>query len=135
MALAGLQSAIIVVDTLDQAVVVSDALAPEHLEILTEKALDVASRIRHAGAIFVGPDTPVSAGDYLAGSNHVLPTGGRATFQSGLSALTFLRPQQIVHYSHDALKEISEPLGIFARAENLPAHAEAVEARFLTEED
>jgi len=135
MALAGQQSAIIVVDTVAQAVVVSDALAPEHLEILTEKALDVASRIRHAGAIFVGSDTPVSAGDYLAGSNHVLPTGGRATFQSGLSALTFLRPQQIVHYSHDALKEISEPLGIFARAENLPAHAEAVEARFLTEED
>lgn len=134
-ALAGQQSAIIVVDTLDQAVLVSDALAPEHLEILTENALEIASRIRHAGAIFVGTDTPVSAGDYLAGSNHVLPTGGQATFQSGLSALTFLRPQQIVHYSHDALKEISEPLGIFARAENLPAHAEAVEARFLADEE
>ncbi|MEX2441411.1 MAG: histidinol dehydrogenase [Pontimonas sp.] len=130
-ALSGAQSAIIVVDTLDQAVRVSDALAPEHLEIMTVNAGDVAEGIRHAGAIFVGPDTPVSAGDYLAGSNHVLPTGGRATFQSGLSALTFLRPQQIVAYTHDALRDISAPLGVFARAENLPAHAEAVEARFV----
>lgn len=129
-ALSGSQSAIIVVDTLEQAVLVSDALAPEHLEIMTANAGGVAESIRHAGAIFVGPDTPVSAGDYLAGSNHVLPTGGRATFQSGLSALTFLRPQQIVAYSHDALRDISAPLGVFARAENLPAHAEAVEARF-----
>lgn len=129
-ALSGTQSAIIVVDTLEQAVLVSDALAPEHLEIMTVNAGGVAESIRHAGAIFVGPDTPVSAGDYLAGSNHVLPTGGRATFQSGLSALTFLRPQQIVAYSHDALRDISAPLGVFARAENLPAHAEAVEARF-----
>lgn len=129
-ALSGSQSAIIVVDTLEQAVLVSDALAPEHLEIMTVNAGGVAESIRHAGAIFVGPDTPVSAGDYLAGSNHVLPTGGRATFQSGLSALTFLRPQQIVAYSHDALRDISAPLGVFARAENLPAHAEAVEARF-----
>lgn len=129
-ALSGSQSAIIVVDTLEQAVLVSDALAPEHLEIMTANAGGVAESIRHAGAIFVGPYTPVSAGDYLAGSNHVLPTGGRATFQSGLSALTFLRPQQIVAYSHDALRDISAPLGVFARAENLPAHAEAVEARF-----
>lgn len=129
-ALSGSQSAIIVVDTLEQAVLVSDALAPEHLEIMTANAGGVAESIRHAGAIFVGPDTPVSAGDYLAGSNHVLPTGGQATFQSGLSALTFLRPQQIVAYSHDALRDISAPLGVFARAENLPAHAEAVEARF-----
>lgn len=133
-ALSGSQSAIIVVDTLEQAVLVSDALAPEHLEIMTVNAGGVAESIRHAGAIFVGPDTPVSAGDYLAGSNHVLPTGGRATFQSGLSALTFLRPQQIVAYSHDALRNISAPLGVFARAENLPAHAEAVEARFDEEE-
>jgi len=134
VALSGPQSAIILVDTLEQAVVVSDALAPEHLEIVTEDAGAIAGSIRHAGAIFLGPNTPVSAGDYLAGSNHVLPTSGQATFQSGLSALTFLRPQQIVEYSHDALREISAPLGVFARAENLPAHAEAVEARFLDEE-
>ncbi|MDR9433900.1 histidinol dehydrogenase [Pontimonas sp.] len=134
-ALSGPQSAIILVDSLEQAVLVSDALAPEHLEILTENARDVAVSIRHAGAIFVGADTPVSAGDYLAGSNHVLPTGGRASFQSGLSALTFLRPQQIVEYSHDALRDISGPLGVFARAENLPAHAEAVEARFVEGEE
>jgi histidinol dehydrogenase len=109
-------------------------LAPEHLEIICAESREVAGRIRHAGAIFLGPYTPVSAGDYLAGSNHVLPTGGAATFQSGLSALTFLRPQQIVEYSKGALEEIARPLDAFARAEHLPAHAEAVWAR-LGEED
>lgn len=129
-ALGSPQSAIILVDTLDAAIQVSDALAPEHLEVMTVDAAGIARRIRHAGAIFVGAHTPVSAGDYLAGSNHVLPTGGAATFQAGLSAMTFLRPQQLVTYSEQALADIAKPLGVFARAENLPAHAEAVEARF-----
>jgi len=134
IALGSAQSAIILVDSLDQAVAVSDALAPEHLEIICANPREVAGHIRHAGAIFLGPYTPVSAGDYLAGSNHVLPTGGAAKFQSGLSALTFLRPQQIVEYSQDALEGIARPLDTFARAEHLPAHAEAVWAR-LGEED
>ena len=128
-ALSAAQSAIIVVDDIDQAVAVSDALAPEHLEIICANPREVAAQIRHAGAIFLGPYTPVSAGDYLAGSNHVLPTGGAARFQSGLSALTFLRPQQLVEYSDDALRAIADPLDTFARAEHLPAHAEAVWAR------
>lgn len=129
-ALGGQQSAIIIVDSVDQALAVSDALAPEHLEIMTDQASDVAQRVNNAGAIFVGPYTPVSAGDYLAGSNHVLPTGGNAKFQAGLSAMSFLRPQQIVHYDRSALQEISDQIQVFARAENLPAHAEAIEARW-----
>ena len=133
-ALGGAQSAVIVVDSIDQAVTVSDELAPEHLEIMTEHAERVAESIRHAGAIFVGPFTPVSAGDYLAGSNHVLPTGGAAKFQSGLSAMTFLRPQQIVQYDREGLDAIRGPLDVFARAEDLPAHAEAVHARWLETE-
>lgn len=127
--LTGPQSAIILVSTLDDGIAVCDAIAPEHLEVITDEATDVARRVQHAGAIFVGPYTPVSAGDYMAGSNHVLPTGGVARFQSGLSALTFLRPQQLVTYTADALAEIAGPLQTFARAEHLPAHADAVTIR------
>ena len=127
--LTGHQSAVILVDSVDDALAVSDALAPEHLEIMTADGDAVASRVRHAGAVFVGPYTPVSAGDYLAGSNHVLPTGGKATFQAGLSAMTFLRPQQLVHYTDAALTEIAPLVEVFAEAENLPAHAEAIRAR------
>ena len=127
--LAGHQSAVILVDSVDDALAVSDVLAPEHLEIMTADGDAVASRVRHAGAVFVGPYTPVSAGDYLAGSNHVLPTGGKATFQAGLSAMTFLRPQQLVHYTDAALTEIAPLVEVFAEAENLPAHAEAIRAR------
>ena len=79
---------------------------------------------------FVGPYTPVSAGDYLAGSNHVLPTGGHAKFEAGLSAMTFLRPQQIVEYDRSALEQVADDIVRFAEAENLPAHGEAVIARF-----
>lgn len=129
-ALSGQQSAIIIVDSVEDAIAVSDELAPEHLSIMTKDARDVANRVSDAGAIFVGPYTPVSAGDYLAGSNHVLPTGGQAKFQSGLSAMTFLRPQQIVEYSEGALREVAEDIVRFAVAENLPAHGEAVTARF-----
>ncbi len=129
-ALGSAQSAVIVVDNLEAALAVSDALAPEHLEIHTENAWELAQRVRHAGAVFVGPHTPVSLGDYLAGSNHVLPTGGRARFQSGLSALTFLRPQQIVEYDRRALGDVASQVVDFAMAEDLPAHADAITARF-----
>lgn len=128
-ALHGAQSAIYVVGSWDDALVLSDYLAPEHLEVVTDNALDLVSRIRHAGAIFVGPHTPVSAGDYLAGSNHVLPTGRSARYQSGLSPLTFLRSQQVVHYSADALRAIGPLVVDFARAEHLPAHADAISLR------
>jgi histidinol dehydrogenase len=133
--LAGVQSAVIIVDSREDAVVVSDELAPEHLEIMVENPEALVEKITHAGAIFVGDYTPVSAGDYLAGSNHVLPTSGQAKFQSGLSAMTFLRPQQIVHYNEMALRDVGDDIVRFANAEDLPAHGQAVTARFHRSED
>jgi len=129
-ALRGEQSAILVVDTLDQAVDLANALAAEHLEIMVESPDDVVPAIRHAGAIFVGDYTPVSAGDYLAGSNHVLPTAGGARFTSGLSPLTFLRSQQVVEYDKAALGQVADSIVALAKAENLPAHGDAVTTRF-----
>jgi histidinol dehydrogenase len=129
-ALRGEQSAILVVDSLDHALLVSDALAPEHLEIMVEDPDWVVDAVRHAGAIFVGDYTPVSAGDYLAGSNHVLPTGGAARHSSGLSPLTFLRHQQVVTYDKAALQAVADHIVVFAEAENLPAHGDAVTSRF-----
>lgn len=129
-ALAGRQSAVILVDGLVEATRVSNAYGPEHLEIQTRDDSAVLAGIENAGAVFVGGFTPVSLGDYLAGSNHVLPTGGTARFASGLGAHTFLRPQQIVAYDRAALAETEAPLLALAEAEGLPAHGEAVSARF-----
>ncbi|WP_440311572.1 histidinol dehydrogenase [Leucobacter chromiireducens] len=130
VALAGPQSAVILVDDLGTAVRVSNAYGPEHLEIQTRDDEHVLSGITDAGAIFVGSYTPVSLGDYLAGSNHVLPTGGTARFAAGLGAHTFLRPQQIISYDRAALAATEGPLLALAGAEGLPAHGEAVSARF-----
>lgn len=130
VALGGPQSAVILVDSLAEAVRVSNAYGPEHLEIQTRDDEAVLAGITDAGAIFVGGYTPVSLGDYLAGSNHVLPTGGTARFASGLGAHTFLRPQQIVSYDRAALAEAQVPLLALAEAEGLPAHGEAVSTRF-----
>jgi histidinol dehydrogenase len=129
--LGGQQSAIMVVDSLEQAVILSNAVAPEHLEVMVEKPDDILDALRHAGAIFLGDYTPVSAGDYLAGSNHVLPTGGAARFSSGLSPMTFLRTQQVVEYDKTALQAIADQVVVFAAAEDLPAHGEAVTERFV----
>ncbi|MBW0020009.1 MAG: histidinol dehydrogenase [Mycobacterium sp.] len=129
-ALSGRQSAIIMVDDLDAGVRVVNAYAPEHLEIQTADAPAVAGRIRSAGAIFVGPYSPVSLGDYCAGSNHVLPTVGSARHSSGLSVQTFLRGIHVVDYSEAALKDVSGHLVTLAKAEDLPAHGEAVRRRF-----
>lgn len=130
VALAGPQSAVILVDDLATAVRVSNAYGPEHLEIQTRDDEGVLAGITDAGAIFVGSYTPVSLGDYLAGSNHVLPTGGTARFAAGLGAHTFLRPQQIISYDRAALAATEAPLLALADAEGLPAHGEAVSARF-----
>lgn len=127
-ALAGPQSAIVLVDDLAGATAFSNAYAPEHLELHLADP-DPAAFV-HAGAVFVGPDTPVSLGDYLAGSNHVLPTGGQARYAAGLSASTFLRPQQVIEYDRAALAAVREDVVTLAQAEDLPAHGEAVEARF-----
>jgi histidinol dehydrogenase len=129
-ALAGRQSGVVLVDDLDAGVRVVDAYAAEHLEIQTRDAGQVALRIRNAGAIFVGPYAPVSLGDYAAGSNHVLPTGGCAVHSSGLSVQSFLRGIHIVDYTREALAEVGPHVVTLAQAEDLPAHGEAVTARF-----
>lgn len=129
-ALSGQQSAIITVDDLDAGLAVVNAYAAEHLEIHTHDAATVARRVINAGAIFVGPWAPVSLGDYAAGSNHVLPTGGCACHSSGLSVQTFLRGIHIVDYSHEALAEIADHVQVLAHAEDLPGHAAAIDIRF-----
>nr|WP_269810697.1 histidinol dehydrogenase [Kineosporia rhizophila] len=129
-ALSGPQSAIVLVDDVDQGLKVVDAYAAEHLEIQTRDADAVAARVRNAGAIFVGAYSPVSLGDYCAGSNHVLPTGGCACFSSGLSVQSFLRGIHVVSYDRAALEGVAGHVVALANAEDLPAHGEAVTARF-----
>ncbi|MCT2594325.1 histidinol dehydrogenase [Streptomyces sp. N2-109] len=129
-ALAGRQSGIVLVDDLEQGLAVVDAYAAEHLEIQTEDAAAVAARVRNAGAVFVGAFAPVSLGDYCAGSNHVLPTGGCACHSSGLSVQSFLRGIHVVDYSRDALAEVAHHVVALAEAEDLPAHGAALKARF-----
>ena len=130
-ALSGTQSAIVLVDDLAAAAAFSNAFGPEHLEIQTRDPHVELALIENAGAIFLGPNSPVSLGDYSAGSNHVLPTGGQARFSSGLGAYTFLRPQQVVEYSRDALREVAANIAALSDAEDLPAHGAAVTARFV----
>lgn len=129
-ALTGAQSAVVLVDDLEQAAAFSDAFGPEHLEIQVRDTEAVLAGIHNAGAIFIGPYSPVSLGDYAAGSNHVLPTGGQARHTAGLSAATFLRPQQIVRYDERALREVAPVIASLSTEEDLPAHGEAVTARF-----
>lgn len=129
-ALTGRQSAIVLVDDLGVAAAFSNAFGPEHLEIQTGNPQAILQSIHNAGAIFLGPHSPVSLGDYSAGSNHVLPTGGQARFSSALGAYTFLRPQQVVTYSREALRSVAANIAAFSNAENLPAHGDAVTARF-----
>ncbi|WP_067128543.1 histidinol dehydrogenase [Microtetraspora malaysiensis] len=129
-ALSGRQSGIVLVSSLDDGLRVVDAYAAEHLEIQTADAAAVAARVRNAGAIFVGPYSPVSLGDYMAGSNHVLPTGGCACHSSGLSVQTFLRGIHVVDYTREALAGAAPHVCVLADAEDLPAHGAAVRARF-----
>jgi histidinol dehydrogenase len=129
-ALSGAQSAIVRVDDLDAAVAVSNAYGPEHLEVQTADVAALLPRLVNAGAVFAGPSAPVSLGDYLAGSNHVLPTGGSSRYAAGLSAATFLRPQQVVEYDRSGLEAVRPGLRALADAEDLPAHGDAADARF-----
>ncbi|MFE0776568.1 histidinol dehydrogenase [Streptomyces sp. NPDC058861] len=129
-ALAGRQSAIVLVRDLADGLKVVDAYGAEHLEVQTADAAAVADRVRNAGAIFVGPWSPVSLGDYCAGSNHVLPTGGCACHSSGLSVQSFLRGVHIVDYTRDALADVAHHVVTLAEAEDLPAHGAAIKARF-----
>src|SRR5215218_8750261 len=131
-ALTGRQSATVLVDDIDAGIKTVNAYAAEHLEIQTADAREVAGRIRSAGAIFVGAYSPVSLGDYCAGSNHVLPTAGCARHSSGLSVQTFLKGIHVVDYDEAALKDVSGYVITLAEAENLPSHGEAVRRRFET---
>lgn len=133
-ALNGQQSAIVLTADLERGIEVIEQYAPEHLEVMTKDALDVSLRIRSAGAIFVGDYAPVPLGDYVAGSNHVLPTGGTARYASGLNVTQFLRSVQVIDYSKDALKQMTPPLVDLATAEGLPAHAQAAQRRFSEDE-
>ncbi|WP_425308875.1 histidinol dehydrogenase [Ammonicoccus fulvus] len=129
-ALTGEQSGIVLVDDLEQGLAVVDAYGAEHLEIHTAGAFDLAQRVTNAGAIFVGTYSPVSLGDYCAGSTHVLPTAGAAAHSSGLTVQSFLRQVHVINYSADALADVKKTVEVFARAENLPAHGAAVTVRF-----
>jgi len=130
-ALKGQQSALVLVSDMNSAAKVADLYATEHLSIQTAQNARLADKISNAGAIFLGSFSPVSLGDYLAGSNHVLPTGGQARFGSGLGVHTFLRPQQVVEYSEAALSEVSSNVVAIADSEGLEAHGEAIKIRFL----
>jgi len=128
-ALAGIQSAIVLVDSVAHGLDVVNAYAAEHLEIQTVNAASDALKIRNAGAVFVGRFSPVSLGDYSAGSNHVLPTGGCACHSSGLSVQTFLRGLHYIEYSKQAFVDIAPTVITLANSEDLPAHGEAMSAR------
>ncbi len=129
-ALSGQQSAIVLVFDLAQAAEIADFYATEHLELQTRSNEQLLGQISNAGAIFVGDFSPVSLGDYLAGSNHVLPTGGQARFGSGLGVHTFLRPQQVIKYSESALSEVANNVVAIADSEGLQAHGDAIRIRF-----
>jgi histidinol dehydrogenase len=129
-ALGGDQSAIILVDSITDGLAVVNAYAAEHLEIHTKDARAVAMQVHNAGAIFIGPWAPVSLGDYAAGSNHVLPTGGCACHSSGLGVASFLRGVNLIEYDRDALAEVADHVVTLAHAEDLPAHGAAITVRF-----
>jgi histidinol dehydrogenase len=129
-ALDGQQSAIVLVDDIATAAAFSNAYGPEHLELQTADPGATLDLITNAGAIFLGQDAPVSLGDYLAGSNHVLPTGGQSRFSSGLGATTFLRSQQVIRYDREGLAGARAGIRALSDAEQLPAHGDAVDSRF-----
>ena len=131
-ALSGPQSATVLVADLEQGLEVVNAYAAEHLEVITANSRALAERVRNAGCIFVGPHSPVSLGDYCAGSNHVLPTGCTARHSSGLSVQSFLKGVHLVEYSREALLEVAPHVLALSEAEDLPAHGAAVAARMTT---
>lgn len=123
------RSGLVLVDDLDQAFLLSNKLAPEHLEIQLNNPLDYLGKIKNAGSVFLGHYTPESLGDYYAGPNHVLPTSGTARFSSGLSVDDFIKKTTFLYYSEDALKQASEDVMTIAKEEHLDGHARAVEKR------
>jgi histidinol dehydrogenase len=132
-ALTGEQSAIVLVRDIGQGIDVVNAYAAEHLELHTHEVEKVAAQIRNAGAVFVGQFAPVSLGDYSAGSNHVLPTGGCACHSAGLSVQTFLKGVSFIRYNQEAFNDIAPTVVTLANAEDLPAHGEAISIRLQSE--
>lgn len=130
IALDGIQSAMVLVDSMQDGIKLANLYATEHLEIQTRDNQSVLNAISNAGAIFVGPHSPVSLGDYLAGSNHVLPTGEQAKFGPGLGVHSFLRPQQVIRYGRSGLSAVVDELELLSKTEGLPAHGEAARVRF-----
>ncbi|MBM6696679.1 histidinol dehydrogenase [Bifidobacterium pullorum subsp. saeculare] len=131
--LTGRQSGIILTDGLDQSIDAANAYAAEHLEIQTADADAVVGRIRNAGAIFRGPYSPVPLGDYMSGSNHVLPTSGTARFAAGLGVHTFMKPVEVIEYDEEGLKALAARINTFAVSEDLPGHGECVLTRFVAD--
>ncbi|MEE1296127.1 MAG: histidinol dehydrogenase [Bifidobacterium sp.] len=129
--LKGRQSGIILTDSLEQSIDAANAYAAEHLEVQTADPDAVIVKIRNAGAIFRGPYSPVPLGDYMSGSNHVLPTSGTARFASGLGVHTFMKPVEVIEYDEEGLKPIASRINAFAVSEDLPAHGESVLTRFV----
>ena len=132
-ALSGQQSGVVLVDDLEQGLEVVNAYAAEHLAVQTRDALAWSNRVRNAGAVFVGPFSPVSLGDYCAGSNHVLPTGGCACHSSGLSVRAFRRSVHVVDYTEAALRDVAHHVVALAEAEDLPGHGAAIKVRTASE--
>ncbi len=130
VALSGPQSAVVLVDDVAAGLDVVNAYGAEHLEIMTADAAALAEQVTSAGAVFVGPYAPVSLGDYVAGSNHVLPTGGAAHYSSGLGVHSYVRAVQVIEYDADALAAVADHVVALSGVEQLPAHGEAVQARF-----
>jgi len=122
---------IILTKNLEQAVEITNKIAPEHLEIMVKNPQRLVKRIRNAGAIFLGPYSPTAVGDYVAGPSHVLPTMGTARFFSGLSVFDFMKSNHIISYSKKALEKIKDPLEKIASIEGLNKHLDSVKARFL----
>jgi histidinol dehydrogenase len=125
--------AVIMARDADEACALTDEIAPEHLHIATENAEELAARIRHAGAMFLGNYTPVALGDYAAGPSHVLPTSGTARFASGLSANDFLRTNSILHFSKEGMMRLAADVQVLATKEGLTAHRGSVEVRMKGE--
>lgn len=121
--------ACIVTETMDQAVAMINELAVEHLELIVDAPWQMMTRIRHAGALFLGPYSSEPVGDYFAGPNHVLPTGGTARYASALGVDDFIRKQSVISYTHERLQQTGADIAAFADAEDLQAHAEAIRVR------
>ena len=122
--------AIIVCESLDEAAELANEIAPEHLEVMTSDPRALLPKLRNAGAVFLGENTPEPLGDYMAGPSHVLPTSGTARFFSPLSCQSFLKRTSIIEYSREGLEEVAEEIVLFAESEKLDAHANSVKIRF-----